>query len=789
MDKDELNFWLSFMCQRNDMYKKMVRLVFWLNESDLISLVQNSPDFWENRYRVVDLTHGHWDEQHGVNGPASQAVPGYEAEDMTIALAQEVRELLDDGILAWQQADFHCACQYLQNAADLADVVQNSQLQVECQQALAHTHTDLENYGLAIIAYQKILELSPESNLSGNNLGNLYLQLGDLSMALDVFQRAVEIDQNDSASWEGMARVYYKNGLIEKAVSCYQRAINLVPDFADAWDGLGIIFEERNELESAINAYRKVIGKEPTRILTWLRLANIHVRQDRRAETIAILVKAAEFHPTEIRIWLDLGNLYLDTGDSLAAVDSFTKALVINPRHGLAYCKLAEAQNKAGNISDAINCYELGISFIDDGQQRAATWQNLLALKAEQNNSRGQDLPIEAEPCLESVVAEKTDQPDSTNVQQLAASVVLEQPEKKILSPAEWNEVGNSHFAMGNYDQAIQAYTAAIESSSGKCWPYIQNLATASLYKGKMDDKDRSDIEDSMVTDDDQPVENETVQVFEAPVQQQLDRNLPQPVLIKDKPAGGMSTGSEELLKKSGRRAGHLDANQLESAKYSCPSPVRNSKDWGIYQEYSDQILSSWTQNERNKLLMDAFLEQPRAERPQFKKAHKMGVSDAGIPAKLATDVKYEKSTFAFNKKPSPVASISKPSAEDEKSAQVRIRQGDFLVKKGDYEGAAIAFAMAINLAPGIGSTYNSLGLVYFHQEKYKDALSQFIISIGLINDVQGKAATWNYLGDTYRRLQDEAHALQAYQKAAELTNYASPLKWRARNLLVHNCQ
>lgn len=805
MDQQELNLWRSFVCQRNEAHKKLVRLVFWLKESDLIDLVQNFPDFWENRYRVIDLTDGSekvlehclQGEQPGLNNPDLQASPESEVGNTTALLEQEVRELLSEGLSAWQQSDFYNACQYLQNAADLADVAQVSQLQIECQQALALTHTDLENYDLAIEAYEKILELSPQDNLSWNKLGNLYLQLSNMIEALGAFQRAVNIDQNNPVSWDGIARVYHQNGLTDEAISCYRRAINLVPDFANAWEGLGILFEELNRLESAVKSYRKTLSKDPSRISTWIRLAHIYARREKAYEAKAILTKASELYPSEIRIWLELGNLYLNFGEGLAAVDAFTKALVLNPRHGHAYCKLAEAQKAAGNIPDAISCYELGINFIDDEQQRAESWQNLLALKAGQNVALRQGLPIDASTCLESVVStEEVGQADESSAANFAVQTCLEQPEKKILSPSEWNEVGNSHFVMGNYDQAIQAYVTAIESSPEAYWPYIHNLATANLHKGKMNGEDQPEIEDSYVADVDQStMETEEMLVSEAPVQTQPNRDSLHQISIKNIPSSSVAQESKESLQRPGRPVRHLDSDQVEwvnsktdSAKYCCPSPIRNSKEWSVYLNYSDRILSSWTQYERNKLLLDAFLEQPRAERRQSRKNSKNRLAETDMPIRQATDVNYEKNILGSRSKSYLDAPDNTTSVEDEKWAQAWIRQGNFLVRKGAYDDAGTAFSMAINLAPNLGSTYNSLGLVYFHQEKYREALSHFIKSIGLVDDVKEKEASWNYLGDTYRRLQDEEHALQAYQKAAELSNYGSPLKWRARNLLLHNC-
>ncbi len=806
-DQEDLTHWWSYIYQHEDVQKKLIRLVFWLTENELVDLVHNFPDFWENRYRVIDLTDGSAtifehhlkQEQYMANIHTQQADLASDVEeDMTTRLTREVRELLADGILEWQQGDFYNACQYLHNAADLADVVQDAQLQVECQQALAFTHINLENYDRSIEAYQKILELDPQNNLAWKNLGNLYLQLDDMPRALDAFIQAIRIDQNDAANWEGSARVYARNGLNDKAIRCYRRAITLVPDFANAWEGLGNVFESLRKWEQAAKSYQKAISKEPARVSTWLRLANIYAAPEKAANAIAILKKAVEINSTDTRLWLELGSFYLNSDNSNAAVNAFTRALELSPCHGLAYCRLADAHKSLENIQEAINCYELGMNFIEDEQQRATSWQNLMILKARQNGTLVQDLLADSETSVaESPALQQTEQIIAAPEQVSAAGSAQETTNTQVLSAADWNELGDSNLSQGNYDQAIESYAAAIESSTEDFWPYIHNLANAYLQKGKADDEAR--LADAAVPTAEpiQSVLEPEVTVISGELQKpQPAKNLFQQVAIAETMPGVFPSGIKELIGSSNPRSKHLDVDQVErvslrnnSRSYACPKPMRNKKEWAQYQKYSERILASWTQHERNKLLLDAFLEQPRAEHAKNRKPAQHEAAVTEMPAIFVADVNYEKKALVSNKKPVIDAADRKTTMEDEKWAQAWIHQGNFLVKKCAYEDAASAFSMAISLAPGVGSTYNNLGLVFFQQEKYRDAVSQFNKAINLITDAKEKSTTWNYLGDAYRRLHDEEHALQAYQKAMEINNSGSALKWRARQILLQNCQ
>jgi tetratricopeptide (TPR) repeat protein len=55
-----------------------------------------------------------------------------------------------------------------------------------------------------------------------------------------------------------------------------------------------------------------------------------------------------------------------------------------------------------------------------------------------------------------------------------------------ITTASEWNEQGNSHLKAGSYNEAINAYTKAIELADDLRWPYIKNLALAHYHIGKI---------------------------------------------------------------------------------------------------------------------------------------------------------------------------------------------------------------------------------------------------------------------------------------------------------------
>jgi tetratricopeptide (TPR) repeat protein len=72
-------------------------------------------------------------------------------------------------------------------------------------------------------------------------------------------------------------------------------------------------------------------------------------------------------------------------------------------------------------------------------------------------------------------------------------------------------------------------------------------------------------------------------------------------------------------------------------------------------------------------------------------------------------------------------------------------------------------------------------------QGKFALAIPLYQKSIELLQDDKDKAATWNRLGNVYRKLNDYERAIQAYQKAVALTDEDAGLLTRTRFSLLSN--
>jgi tetratricopeptide (TPR) repeat protein len=94
---------------------------------------------------------------------------------------------------------------------------------------------------------------------------------------------------------------------------------------------------------------------------------------------------------------------------------------------------------------------------------------------------------------------------------------------------------------------------------------------------------------------------------------------------------------------------------------------------------------------------------------------------------------------------------------------------GNIYLKFGSPKDAIVAFSKALELNPGSGWGYTSLGNAYLLTGEFGHALFLYRKSLQLMDTPENQAAVWNKIGDAYRALKDMDNAIQAYKKADAL--------------------
>lgn len=169
-------------------------------------------------------------------------------------------------------------------------------------QILDRVEDYLENKDLdkALIECEAAIQLSPDSAIAYNYLGEIYDEMGQPESAIVNYQKAIQLDSEYQDAWENMlsaeieleeafeesiAKQHLDNALEfaysderEKALAECETAKPLMPNLAMAYNYLGLILQTLEQLEPAIDSYLKAIQLNPRFYVARENLANARVR-------------------------------------------------------------------------------------------------------------------------------------------------------------------------------------------------------------------------------------------------------------------------------------------------------------------------------------------------------------------------------------------------------------------------------------------------------------------------------------------------------------------------------
>jgi len=752
-----------------------IRAIFWLYEKEVSEFATNATECWILRHRMVEFvdvpqqaqgliqsleshaqsTDNFPDDEKSSDCSTEEIIPLKNSEKENTSHANA---LLGLGMLFWRKGNTQRALKYLRTSADISKSLANHSLQAQCQNALALVQTELGNIDDAVSAYQRAISLSPESEFLWNNLGKLLAKNERNEEAIHAYKKALSFSPQDFLSWDGVGHIYNKFGIYQNAISAFEKALEIAPYYEFSWAGIGRAYLESGLLEKAKGSLCKAVEINAHLIDAWINLGKCFAQQQRDHDAINVFHRAIEFNPQNTEIWVELGRLHLLRQNYAESISAFQKVISLQPQSGEAYLSLAYAQFQTGDYETSALTYENCIPLFEDNETRSALWSRLgdtyLHLKDyekaiaayKQSDQLLKDLQIFSDKNEDLINVVHDTHPN--NDQELKhEDSDIERGDKMIeanhifdlKTAAEWNEHGNTHLKAGAYNDAIVAYTKAIELAPDACWPYIQNLAYVHFQKGKARGKlSIGKVEDPDIWEGEDESDSVSRIGYDAiPIPEQSDVNE-EPRLEKSNINNPLSQPQVSI------NTGKMNSNILENS--NCCSNHNNK----TALEPEDAVSITMKGNGNSK-----------EEFPQKIENKVNAPSENSITPQVVEKV--PQNSFDWNE------------------------LGNLYTSSQKFANSIEAYKKAIEMDPKYGQPYCNLGFTYYRLGKYEDAILLYKKSLDLLDTPEDKAVSWNRVGDAYRRLGDYGNALAAYQKASEMRPAVSPVMARARAILLEN--
>ncbi|MCP5115448.1 MAG: tetratricopeptide repeat protein [bacterium] len=192
---------------------------------------------------------------------------------------------------------------------------------------------DARSHGVvnkAMAEFERSMRTRPDDVASHTNLGNFYMNRGDMERSLASFETAIEIQPDNVPTLVNVALAYNLAGQNDKAEASLRQALTHDAGNAAANFNLGLLLGELGRLTEARQALRAAVKSDPQMAAAAYNLCVLEAQEDPR-RAIRWCRQAAETRPQEPRYAYTLAFYQIQLGDSGAATRVLEDLLARHP--------------------------------------------------------------------------------------------------------------------------------------------------------------------------------------------------------------------------------------------------------------------------------------------------------------------------------------------------------------------------------------------------------------------------------------------------------------------------
>lgn len=222
-------------------------------------------------------------------------------------------------------------------------------------------------------------DVPAESERTGdywNNLGISLESLGRYDEALAAYDRALELDPESAHSWSNKGALLRRLRRYDEAMACQDKALALDPRFAYAWHGRGKVLMALKRHEEAIAAFDKALEVHPTFSAALGAKAHALELLGRCEDALGCYRAVAEMDRLDAEALAGMGRCLHELGDLEKAIDCYDRTLEIEPQDVNTMYNRALAVDQAGRRHDAVEGYRAFLAAAESARKRQIEFAN-----------------------------------------------------------------------------------------------------------------------------------------------------------------------------------------------------------------------------------------------------------------------------------------------------------------------------------------------------------------------------------------------------------------------------
>jgi tetratricopeptide (TPR) repeat protein len=214
---------------------------------------------------------------------------------------------------------------------------------------------DTANLDKATDEFVSFLLSRPDHWTSHYNVGNFYMDHGDLAMAIAAYETSLKLEPRAVMPMVNVSMAYARLGKSDKAEEFLRKALEVEPNNAAANFNMGLLKAEQKDRSSAERHLRAALKADPKMHEAAYNLGVLLV-DERPKEAIELCFRAFELSPNP-RYGYTLAFYMREYGDAKGAAEMLRLITREWPTYADAYLLLGDIFEKEGKVEDARAVY------------------------------------------------------------------------------------------------------------------------------------------------------------------------------------------------------------------------------------------------------------------------------------------------------------------------------------------------------------------------------------------------------------------------------------------------
>ncbi len=164
-------------------------------------------------------------------------------------------------------------------------------------------YRSIKRNDLALLDYNKVVQINPKYALGFNNRGNIYFDSNQDDLALADYNQSLKLDSTTANIFTNRALIYARKKEYDKAEKDFEKALKINPEYKEAYMNRGIYWDMVNQNDKAYADFTKYLSIKPkddgiynSRGVTLQKLSKFK-------ESIDDFTKAIELNPNVSAYW------------------------------------------------------------------------------------------------------------------------------------------------------------------------------------------------------------------------------------------------------------------------------------------------------------------------------------------------------------------------------------------------------------------------------------------------------------------------------------------------------